>query len=327
MSRKMSAALVVSGALAALFVTVGVAFATHPFPSLSATGTTAATSFRVPVTAAYKPCRATDQGGSPDSTHSGVPGDSCSTPGAATLVSAVVKPGPTQIAWIQIGLKSPNTAAVDVTLQGNSTDVRCKVALPAAGCSAVNADYNPNTAAGPYTTPGSGTGTPPTPPCTSAASCFSARDMTATAEIPRQKSAGANAGMPYDPGINAGQPRDEYRTVPDRAFHSTDHYNSRTAAAACNTAGSPPPNCLATTQDEPFPVPVVCTPVAGAAGSSCGTNTTANSLVPGAVVNGKRASLEIGQIQIYDAGVNGVANFLTTTGDDRIAARQGITIP
>jgi hypothetical protein len=317
--RRVSASLGVSGALAAFFVMASAALATHPFPALNNTGTTAATSFRTPLVPAYKPCKASDQGGTPDSTHSGLPGDSCSTTGAAGLVSAVVKPGPKSIAWAQISLKNPNTANVDVAITGSATDVRCKIANATAGCSAIGADYNPNTAAGPYTTPGSGRVTPPTPPCTSAAACFSGRDMTATGEMPLQKA----DGMPVDPGTVT-----EYRTIPDRAVHVTDHYNARKTAAACNTQGSPPPNCLGTTQDEPLPVPVVCTPTADTTiGSDCGVNTTANSLIPGAVVNGKRAVVEGAQIQVYDSGLNGVADFLTTTGDDRIVVKQGITIP
>jgi hypothetical protein len=94
MSGRLSVPLVISGALAGLFVMAGVAFASHPFGALNNTGNTASTGFRVPMGAASKPCRAADQGGAPDSTHSGVPGDSCSGSGASRLTSNLVKPGP-----------------------------------------------------------------------------------------------------------------------------------------------------------------------------------------------------------------------------------------
>jgi hypothetical protein len=330
MNRRMSATLV--GALTAFFAVVGVASANHPFPALTNTGSTAATSFRVPLVPAYKPCLATSQGGTPNGTHSGVPGDSCVmsantlAAGKGQLVSGVAYGGPSSIGWLQLSIANGNTASEDIKITSNMTDIRCKAA-GTGGCVTGQIDYNPNAAAGPYTTPGSGTGTPPTPPCTTAASCFSGRDMTATAEIPIETS----AGMPVAPGATT-----EHRAIADRAFHSSDHYNAKTTATSCNTtkpAGYPAsdttaPFCQGTTQDSAFPVPLVCTPngsTTAAPGSSCGLNTSVNSIVPGGVVNGKRADIEVGQIEIYDAGANGTSEF--PAGDDKIVARQGLTAP
>jgi hypothetical protein len=332
----MTATLVAAGALAAFSVVVSVALANHPFPALNNTGSTAATSFRVPLVPAFKPCLASDQGGTPNGTHSGVPGDSCVmsantlAAGKAQLVSAVAFPGPSSIGWLQLSVANANTASVDIKITENVTDVRCKTA-GTGGCATGQVDYNPNSATGPYTTPGSGTGTPPTPPCTSLAACVSGRDMTASAEIPLEQSSGTNAGMPVAAGTVT-----EHRAVADRAFHATDHYNAKTAAASCNTtkpSGYPAgdtaaPYCQGTVQDSAFPVPAVCTPngaTTTAPGSSCGFNTSANALVPGAVVNGKRSDIEVGQIQIYDAGANGVVEF--PSGDDKVAFRQGLTVP
>jgi hypothetical protein len=336
MTRRMTATLVAAGALAAFFLVVAVAAANHVFPSLTNTGSTAATSFRVPMVPAYKPCQATSQGGTPTGTHSGVPGDSCImsantlAAGKAQLVSAVAYMGPTSIGWTQLSVVNGNTASVDIKLAGNMTDVRCKTA-GTGGCATGQIDYNPNTTAGPYTTTGSGTGTPPSPPCTTLASCFSGRDMTATAEIPIEQYTGANAGMPAPQGAVT-----EHRAVADRAFHSTDHYNAKTTSSSCNTtkpSGYPAgdttaPFCQGTTQDSAFPVPIVCTPngsTTTAPGSSCGFNTTVNALVPGGVVNGKRSDIEVGQIEYYDAGANATAEF--PAGDDKIIARQGLTVP
>jgi hypothetical protein len=340
MRKRMSVPLA-GGALAAFFAVVAVASANHPVPANNSTGTTAATSFRVPMVPAYKPCRAADQGGTPNGTHSGVPGDSCvhsantAAAGRAQLVSAVVMPGPSQIAWLQLSMKNPNTAGADLAIKANATDVRCKIANATAGCAAVNGDYNPSGAAGPYSSVGSGHSTAPSPQCTSLAACFAGAEMTLTAEFPLQRLTGANAGQPVGPGAAT-----EHRTVADRAFHSTDHYSAKNAPPgnACNTtkpAGYPAadttaPFCQGTTQDEPFPTPMVCTPNGSAStppGSSCGVNTTANSIAVGAVVNGKRGVVEVGQIHIYDSGLNGIRQFPAPTGDDKVWARQGIFIP
>jgi hypothetical protein len=340
MSKRMSTHLVWA-ALAAFFAVAAVASANHPVPSINHTGTTAATSFRVPIVPAYKPCRAADQGGTPNGTHSGVPGDSCihsantAAAGRARLVSDLVMPGPQSIAWAQVSLKNPNTPSVDVALLGNGTDVRCKVANPGAGCAAVNGDYNPNTAGGPYTAVGSGPSKAPTPPCTSLASCFAGADMTTTAAIPLQQLTGPNAGQPLPPGAVT-----EHRTVPDRVFQSTDHYNAKNTPPgnACNAtkpAGYPAgdvtaPFCQGTTQQEPLPIPVVCTPSGSPStppGSSCGFNSTANSIVVGAVVNGKRGVVEFGPIQTYDSGLNRIREFPAPGADDKLVATQGVFLP
>jgi len=314
------------GSLMAL-IAVSSAFANHPVPSLSHTG---GAGFRVPIVPAFKPCV------SSDSTHSGVPGPSCSsTAGGAKPVSALIKVGTGDIAWVQISLINPNTAGVDVALKGNATDVRCKVTNATAGCPVdtpngdADSDYNPDSSPGPYTAPGSGQATAPTPLCTtSLAGCSVGADMTATAEIPPTQA----DGSAYGPGSIT-----ETRSVADRAFQATDHYNSKTGATCTTTKPSvgwaasdvTAPYCLATTTAKPFPVPVVCEPNGDPLeppGSNCGVNTTANSLVPNAVKDGKRSVLEIGQIQIYDAGSNGVRELGTGT-NDKIVGRQGIFIP
>jgi len=353
MSRRLSATLVAAGVLAASLVVVAIASANHPAPANNNTGvgsssaaTGAGTSFRVPVVPAYKPCRAVSQGGAnppANGLHSGVPGESCLhaaetlAAGKAQLVSNVAYQGPTSIGWAQLSLKSTGPGQ-DILIKGNSTDVRCKTA-GTGGCAAGQIDYNPVvTPAGPYTGPvtGSGPNTAPGPACTSLATCFGGRDMTATAEIPLQQIGGLNAGMP----LTTGSGKTEHRALADRAFHTTDHYNSAKSGsgpASCNTVhptGFPAsdttaPYCQGTTQDSPFPVPVVCTTVGTATtapGSSCGVNTSANALVPGAVVDGKRSVIEVGQIEIYDAGANAVPNF-PGAGDDKIVSRQGINVP
>ena len=76
--------------------------------------------------------------------------------------------------------------------------------------------------------------------------------------------------------------------------------------------------------DIPFPVNAPCTATASTAvGSTCAVTTTANAVVPGAVKDGKRAIVEIGQLQIFDGGTDGVV----ATTPNTLFEVQGIFIP
>src|SRR5205807_2467118 len=83
----------------------------------------------------------------------------------------------------------------DLRLTASITDVKCASNLPIgqSACPSAGADYNPNTAAGPYTDGGDGSNTPARPPCfpsgISDSSCIAGTDLTETAEL-----AGAQAG-------------------------------------------------------------------------------------------------------------------------------------
>ena len=80
----------------------------------------------------------------------------------------------------------------------------------------------------------------------------------------------------------------------------SDHFN-----AVAPGGGTDP----ATVIDIPFPVitrPARRLP-ATAIGSTCAITTTANAVVPGAVKDTKRAIVEIGQLQVFDGGPDGVA--------------------
>ncbi len=95
----------------------------------------------------------------------------------------------------------------------------------------------------------------------------------------------------------------------------TDHYNGIAAGGGTDPA---------TVVDIPFPVNATCASTANAAiGSTCTANTSANATVPGAVKDGKRAVVEIGQIQISDGGPDG----LVGTSPNTLFAVQGIFIP
>jgi hypothetical protein len=74
-----------------------------------------------------------------------------------------------------------------------------------------------------------------------------------------------------------------------------------------------------------FGFAVPCTATADpAAGATCSLSTTADSVLPGAVVEGDRAIWELGQIQVQDGGDDGVGS---TTSDNTRFLRQGVFIP
>lgn len=122
----------------------------------------------------------------------------------------------------------------------------------------------------------------------------------------------------------------------------SDHYNNlaATPGAACNTdptpgtGGAPPPQCQGTVFDLPFNVGAQCT------NAICSYVTSADAVVSGVVKEFKRAVVELSQLQVQDAGNNGLLANGTppTTGvcppacaqdtdTAGIAAVQGLFIP
>jgi hypothetical protein len=79
-----------------------------------------------------------------------------------------------------------------------------------------------------------------------------------------------------------------------------------------------------TATDIPFAFTAPCslTPL-GDTGGSCSVTTHADSVIPGAIVENKRANWELGKIQVYDGGVDGQ----TSTSGNTLFATQGILIP
>ncbi len=80
----------------------------------------------------------------------------------------------------------------------------------------------------------------------------------------------------------------------------------------------------ATVSDLAFPVTVPCAGTTDTTvGATCAVTTTADSVLPGTVSEGKRAIWELGQIEVFDGGPDG----LTSTEDNTLFARQGIFVP
>ena len=101
----------------------------------------------------------------------------------------------------------------------------------------------------------------------------------------------------------------------DATIRITDHFNAVAPGGGTDAA---------TVVDIPFPVNATCTATANTGiGSECNTNTSANAVVPGAVKDGKRAIVEIGQIQVRDGGPDGIVS----TEPNTLFGVQGIFIP
>jgi hypothetical protein len=95
----------------------------------------------------------------------------------------------------------------------------------------------------------------------------------------------------------------------------SDHFN-----AVAPGGGTDPGTVI----DIPFPVVTPCAATASTAiGSNCAITTTANAVVPGAVKDQKRAIVEVGQIQVFDGGTDGVA----ASDPNTLFSVQGIFIP
>jgi hypothetical protein len=95
----------------------------------------------------------------------------------------------------------------------------------------------------------------------------------------------------------------------------SDHWN------AVGPAGGPDP---ATVTDIPFPVTTNCVATASnTIGGTCSISTGANAVVPGSVLDGKRAVVEIAQLQVNDGGASGTAG----AADAELFEVQGIFIP
>lgn len=299
-----------------------------------------ASPMRVPLVPAFGACNS----GSANSTH-GPPLNfkSCSPPSPA---SNTVRTGNGAVgsAWVIVcntgatvsvcNESSPGfTAAMqpDVRMFGAIRDVQCRLTGTPSGCSA-GSDYNPNGSTGPYTTICNNVATcgndgRPNPFCapgaSSSSACIAGTDATLSAGL------GNPTGVTVNPTAQCGTVSTCLAFASKFVGHGlrvTDSYNCDPALPVGD-----PDRCPATTAsrtatmaDIKFPVPLDCITSASASlGSTCGVNTTANALVPGWVVAGKKAVIEFGEVQLLDSGSDGTRG----NSDDQRFATQGIYLP
>jgi hypothetical protein len=139
------------------------------------------------------------------------------------------------------------------------------------------------------------------------------------------------------PANSNGGPDYTGQVVSTAQIRITDNFNGTTAAGGTTHA---------TVQDLPFSVGVQCVATASTTiGSNCSVNTTADTVVPGAVggggvvKEGKKASVGIEQIQEFDTGSDGVGvdnplnpghcppSCVVDPANDKMFLYEGIFIP
>ena len=225
------------------------------------------------------------------------------------------------------------TMQPDVRLFGASRDVQCRLTGTPSGCSA-GSDYNPNGASGPYsftctTAADCGNAGRPTPLCAPGAGSSSA--CVAGAEVTLMAGLGQPSGTTVNPSTQCGTNASCLAFAAKFVGHGlrmTDRYNCGPTLPvgdpnACPASASTSTRA-ATLVDVQFPVPLDCLTTASTAlGSTCGVNTTMNALVPGVVINGKQAIVELGEIELRDSGTDGTRG----NTDDQRFATQGIFLP
>ena len=83
-------------------------------------------------------------------------------------------------------------------------------------------------------------------------------------------------------------------------------------------------NESATGFDTEVPAVVQCSVTSSpSTGGNCALATTLNALVPGVVVEGKRATWQMGKVEVYDGGASGQAG----SSDAKLFQTQGLFIP
>jgi beta-glucosidase len=80
-----------------------------------------------------------------------------------------------------------------------------------------------------------------------------------------------------------------------------------------------------TVQDIPFGFTIPCAITSDPdTGGACTLNTTANALYPGAIVEGRRAIWQLGQLEVYDGGADDDGD---TAADNTLFMKQGVFVP
>jgi hypothetical protein len=107
----------------------------------------------------------------------------------------------------------------------------------------------------------------------------------------------------------------------------------RAVVRITDRANGPGQDEQGTVMDRVLEMPATCVGTADATiGAHCALNTTMDALMPGAVVEGKRAIWELDQVTVRDAGPNGTGYEsgcppACGDGDERTYLREGIFVP
>ena len=83
----------------------------------------------------------------------------------------------------------------------------------------------------------------------------------------------------------------------------------------------PAPDC---TVDAPLRVTIPCAATSATGGATCSITTTADTVLPGVVPEGRRSVWELGPVEVFDGGADGLAS---STGDNSLFTEQGLFVP
>jgi hypothetical protein len=175
--------------------------------------------------------------------------------------------------------------------------------------------------------PGTTTPTGQNPPCSNAGDQedikaeFTANDIRCVG-APGQGNCAGSGGSLYNGKL-----------LVDISMRYTDH-NNHTTGQACDATTTCPGTADIAGTPQAWPIGIQCT------SGNCNYITTVDLTVPGANLEGKRAVIELGEINVQDAGLNGNLTGASTLGasgvcppacqqDDAYTQylRQGLTVP
>ena len=137
---------------------------------------------------------------------------------------------------------------------------------------------------------------------------------------------GVQVGNPTTPADEADVLVDVSLTDVRNQSDLTDYTGEVQASASVRVtdrASGPGGDEQATVEDVPLPVTVPCTATLDDSGATCAIQTTMDAVMPGAVPEGKRSVWQLGQVEVYDGGPDGLA----VTADNTLFARQGVFVP
>ncbi len=104
----------------------------------------------------------------------------------------------------------------------------------------------------------------------------------------------------------------------------TTRARCRPGPACGSPTATTAPREVGTGQDTSFAVTVPCTGTAGTGvGSTCSIDTTADAVLPGVVKEIRRSIWQLGQVQVFDGGADGVVS----TNPNTLFAVQGVFVP
>jgi len=129
------------------------------------------------------------------------------------------------------------------------------------------------------------------------------------------------AGSPSDVRVSAGLTDVRNRSdLSDYTGELEARLTLRITDAYSGASGADP----ATSVDAPLRITIPCSGTSSTTGSSCSITTTANTVIPGVVPQGKRSIWELGPVQVFDGGADGLAS---SAGDNTLFAEQGLFVP